>query len=188
GNSRDGGACAAPRRASALPRGQQGSPERRSRRPQGGCGAAVPGDGDGHAPPERGDGGAGQRRALLPPIPRPPLQHRNRSNRGFAGMSRDTSSGLNSLLGGIRSAASPFRAYLTDLYNQILPNRDGRVADYIPELAKANPDHFAISVVTVSGTRFSVGDASVQFTIQSVSKPFVYGLALEDNGRERTLS
>jgi glutaminase len=103
-------------------------------------------------------------------------------------MSRDSGGGLNSLLGGVRSTASPFRAYLTDLHAQVLPLRDGRVADYIPELAKANPDHFAISVVTVGGEQFNVGDSSVRFTIQSVSKPFVYGLALEDKGREQTLS
>jgi len=95
--------------------------------------------------------------------------------------------GLDSLLGSIRSAASPFRAYLSDLYRDLLPLRDGRIADYIPELAKANPDHFAISVATVNGAQFHVGDTGVRFTIQSVSKPFVYGLALDDNGREHTL-
>ncbi len=104
-------------------------------------------------------------------------------------MNQDSSAaGLDSLLGGIRSAASPFRAYLTDLHSQLLPVRDGRVADYIPELAKADPDCFAISVVTVGGAQINVGDSAARFTIQSVSKPFVYGLALDDNGREHTLS
>src|SRR5213075_2782657 len=59
--------------------------------------------------------------------------------------------------------------------------------NYIPELAKANPDWFSICLVTTSGAVYEVGDSGQTFTIQSISKPFVYGLALEDNGRERVL-
>jgi glutaminase len=103
-------------------------------------------------------------------------------------MSQDSTSGLGSLIGGIRSTVSPFRAYLTDLHRELLDVRGGQVANYIPELAKANPDHFAISVVTVGGAQFNVGDTAARFTAQSVSKPFVFGLALEDRGREHTLS
>jgi glutaminase len=58
------------------------------------------------------------------------------------------------------------------------------VASYIPELAKANPDWFGIVIVTSDGTVYSVGDVEHHFTIQSVSKPFTYGMALEDNGRD----
>ena len=65
---------------------------------------------------------------------------------------------------------------------------EGKVADYIPELAKANPDWFAIVIVTTEGEVFSVGDAEQSFTIQSMSKPFTYGLALEDYGRDTLLS
>ncbi|MEM7797494.1 MAG: glutaminase A, partial [Cyanobacteria bacterium P01_C01_bin.118] len=55
---------------------------------------------------------------------------------------------------------------------------------YIPELSKANPDWFGISVVTTDGQIFNVGDTDQKFTIQSISKIFSYGLALEDHGRE----
>ena len=95
---------------------------------------------------------------------------------------------LNQLLGSVKALASPFRAVLGELHAKYKNNRDGVVANYIPELAKANPDWFGISVVTVKGATFEVGDHNVPFTIQSVSKPFVYGMAIEDHGREHTLT
>ncbi len=64
---------------------------------------------------------------------------------------------------------------------------EGRIADYIPELAKADPACFAISIVTVGGEVFEVGDHARTFTIQSLSKPFTYALALADRGREHVM-
>lgn len=66
-------------------------------------------------------------------------------------------------------------------------NRDlegGEVSDYIPELAKASPEWFALSVVSVLGRTYEAGDSDVEFTAQSISKPFVYALALSDVGLE----
>ncbi|MEJ8475152.1 glutaminase [Roseibium algae] len=54
----------------------------------------------------------------------------------------------------------------------------GKLADYIPELAKIDPGHFAISVATADGSLFSAGDARIPFSIQSISKVFVLALAL----------
>ncbi len=62
-----------------------------------------------------------------------------------------------------------------------------RIADYIPELAKADPKWFAISIATTDGQVFEFGDTDLFFTIQSISKPFVYGLALEDHGVQNVL-
>ena len=95
---------------------------------------------------------------------------------------------VNALLSSIRSAASPFRTYVNELHARLAPIMDGAVATYIPELAKADPNWFGISIVTVNGQQYDVGDWKQRFTIQSVSKAFMYGLALEDNGREKTLS
>ncbi|HEY4232502.1 MAG TPA: glutaminase A, partial [Lacipirellulaceae bacterium] len=64
---------------------------------------------------------------------------------------------------------------------------EGKVADYIPELALADPNWFAISVVTADGQVFDVGDHQQLFSIQSVSKPFVFGMSLEDHGRDAVL-
>jgi len=61
---------------------------------------------------------------------------------------------------------------------------DGEVATYIPELAKVEPDEFGIAVVTADGRIFEAGDSERRFTIQSISKPFTFGMALEDVGHQ----
>lgn len=93
-------------------------------------------------------------------------------------------SDLKILAGSIQAAVSPFRNYLVDLHQKYLQLKEGKVADYIPELALANPDWFGVCVITKNGQKFDVGDCDKLFTIQSISKAFVYGLALEDHGRE----
>lgn len=103
-------------------------------------------------------------------------------------MSKPDTSDLDALVNKMKSAAAPLRTVLRELYDKYLPLRDGKVADYIPELAKADPGSFGISVVTKDGQTFSAGDVKQQFTIQSISKPFVFGLALEMHGREHVLS
>ena len=91
---------------------------------------------------------------------------------------------LGLLVGDLKSAASPFRQHLQTLHRKYLPLRDGAVASYIPELARANPDWFAICVVTTNGQQFGAGDVNQSFTIQSIAKPFVFGMALEAMGSE----
>ena len=91
---------------------------------------------------------------------------------------------MQSLTSSIQAVASPFRSYLTDLYEKYGKLNDGTVANYIPELALAKPEWFGVCVVTMDGQVFEVGDCEQLFTIQSISKAFVYGLALEDRGRE----
>ena len=59
---------------------------------------------------------------------------------------------------------------------------DGMVADYIPELAKADPEWFGAALASTDGHVYEVGDTRQEFTIQSVSKPFVYGGALDALG------
>src|SRR5437667_5692838 len=62
---------------------------------------------------------------------------------------------------------------------------DGELATYIPELAKANPNHFGISLVTAEGRIFETGDCQQPFTIQSISKPFTFAMAIEELGQEK---
>src|SRR5678816_2708908 len=85
------------------------------------------------------------------------------------------------------TTTSPIQDFLRELHARHAALRDGQVATYIPELAKANPDWFGICLVTTGGHVYEVGDSRQHFTIQSVSKPFVYGLALEDNTRAEVL-
>jgi glutaminase len=79
-------------------------------------------------------------------------------------------------------------AFLEKLHRQYSSLHAGKVASYIPELAKVDPNLFAISIMTVDGQVYEVGDLQQAFTIQSISKLFMYGLALEDHGRELLLS
>ena len=82
---------------------------------------------------------------------------------------------------------SPILDHLQETHDRYAGLREGKVATYIPELAKANPDWFGICLVTTGGHVYEVGDSQHRFSIQSISKPFVYGLALEDNTRTDVL-
>lgn len=79
---------------------------------------------------------------------------------------------------------SPIQRYLEQLHAELAGLRGGAVASYIPELTRANPDWFGICLVTVDGEAYAVGDCGQPFTIQSISKPFVYATALADQGRD----
>ena len=84
-------------------------------------------------------------------------------------------------------ASSPISDQLEELHRKYSCITEGTVAKYIPELAKANPEWFGICIVTTNGGIYEVGDSRQEFTMQSISKPFVYGLALEDHGRAEVL-
>jgi glutaminase len=99
----------------------------------------------------------------------------------------NSNSALDDLIGSLKSAVAPFRVTLQDLHAKYRGVADGKVADYIPELALAKPEWFGVSVVTVDGQSYDVGDSQQLFSIQSVSKPFVFGQALDDHGREAVL-
>ncbi len=63
--------------------------------------------------------------------------------------------------------------------------RDGEVADYIPALAAVDPELFGACVVSSAGVEHAVGDARHEFSIQSVSKPFVFALVCDAVGARR---
>lgn len=75
--------------------------------------------------------------------------------------------------------------YLLELVKKYGPSsREGKVATYIPELAKVSPDGIGICIRTQDGLTCA-GDANVKFTMQSVSKPIVLILALMDWGTDK---
>jgi len=82
---------------------------------------------------------------------------------------------------------SAMEACLDQVHRDLADHVDGEVASYIPELATVEPDRFGLSLATLDGHTYRAGDAEVAFTIQSISKPFVYGLALDDHGVEHVL-
>ncbi|CAM4217215.1 MULTISPECIES: glutaminase [Corynebacterium] len=77
---------------------------------------------------------------------------------------------------------TPVPAYLDRILGLVRDDDSGEVADYIDELAAADPDKLGVALCTTSGNLYSVGDDEYEFTIQSISKPFVYALALEELG------
>ena len=60
----------------------------------------------------------------------------------------------------------------------------GKVADYIPALAKANPNHIGVCLVDLDGTITTAGDTSIKFTIQSISKVITLMRAVMDKGQD----
>ena len=68
---------------------------------------------------------------------------------------------------------------LNQVYEQVLGKNEGKLADYIPELARVNPDRFGLAMMTTQGRLYAAGDVDTPFTIQSVSKAFSYCMALE---------
>src|SRR5215471_9676540 len=82
----------------------------------------------------------------------------------------------------------PLLRFLTNCLGEFSAETSGAVADYIPELSKADPAHFGISLATLDGHVYEVGDSRAPFTIQSMSKPFVFALALDILGAARVES
>lgn len=85
-------------------------------------------------------------------------------------------------------AVSPVDQMLRDIYAQILPVRDGALADYIPELAKVPADSFGIAIATSKGKVHTIGNADFEFTAQSTSKAVAYCMALELLGRKEVFA
>jgi len=90
--------------------------------------------------------------------------------------------------GGHTAIESPIQQLLDRLHRRHAGVHEGDVATYIPELAHADPTWFGICLATTDGRVYEVGHTWQPFTIQSISKPFVYGLALEDRGEEAVLA
>ncbi|MBV8790490.1 MAG: glutaminase, partial [Pseudolabrys sp.] len=81
--------------------------------------------------------------------------------------------------------ASPLRRFLARCHAAIQSDNSGAIADYIPELKNADPNHFGVSLATIDGHVYEVGDTGIPFTLQSISKPFVFALALELLGADK---
>jgi glutaminase len=86
------------------------------------------------------------------------------------------------------SSKPPLLRFLDRCHADFSAENDGAVADYIPELGKADPAHFGISLATLDGHVYEVGDTEIPFTIQSMSKPFVFALALDALGAAKVES
>jgi glutaminase len=89
------------------------------------------------------------------------------------------------LEGNLAVSASEYMDFvrgIQEIHDGLLDDRSGAVADYIPTLRDADPDKFGIAICTADGQTYSIGDADLEFSVQSTSKAFTYGLALREHG------
>jgi glutaminase len=76
---------------------------------------------------------------------------------------------------------------MEEAYQEFLDEDTGLPADYIPELARVDPDLFGISIVTVDGEVFNIGQTDHTFSIQSISKVFTLAMVMEELGEQAIL-
>ena len=78
-----------------------------------------------------------------------------------------------------------YQKILEDITREIEPMRGaGKQADYIPALERVNADQFGICLKMLSGETYTLGQSSVPFSIQSISKVFSLAIALSFEGKE----
>jgi glutaminase len=78
--------------------------------------------------------------------------------------------------------------YLAEVLRDVESDTSGEPAGYIPELAAAEPEHLGAAFAMIDGEVHGAGDIDIEFTIQSISKPFIYALALADHGFDPVLA
>ncbi len=78
-----------------------------------------------------------------------------------------------------------FSKEISRIYSTSKKNKSGKVATYIPQLGRVNPEYYGLSVCTTDGQQYSIGDSTVNFCIQSISKPINYCIILEEHGEEK---
>jgi len=77
-----------------------------------------------------------------------------------------------------------FSRKTTRIFDDVKLNTSGIQAQYIPPLAEAEPERFGVAIVTIDGQVFAHGDHEMDFSIQSMCKPFNYCFAVEELGAE----
>ena len=84
----------------------------------------------------------------------------------------------------LQRVADLVQRYLDQIRDEHADVTDGALAGYIPELADVDPAGFGLSLSSSDGYIYESGDAAIEFTIQSISKPFTYALALAEVGQD----
>ncbi|HTN43204.1 MAG TPA: glutaminase A [Nitrospiria bacterium] len=89
--------------------------------------------------------------------------------------------------GEVSTDPATLKRLVQEAYNKFKDVKEGKPADYIPELAKVPADLFGVAIVTAKGETYTAGDVDYAFTIQSVSKPFTAALVMQEQGSEAIL-
>jgi glutaminase len=96
----------------------------------------------------------------------------------------DEAFGPSSVSTGHLPAAELVRILLSEGHERFKTVNEGKVADYIPALARTPRELFGLCVASIDGAVYAVGDVEYEFSIQSVSKPFVFALVCQALGGE----
>ena len=78
----------------------------------------------------------------------------------------------------------PEQSAVNAAYAKFSTLKEGKNADYIPALAKVDPNLFGIALVTVDGKVYTAGDVKTQVSIQSISKVFTMAQVIQEQGLE----
>ncbi|HET6371489.1 MAG TPA: glutaminase A [Nitrospiria bacterium] len=89
--------------------------------------------------------------------------------------------------GEVSTDPATLKRLVSEAYNKFKDLKEGKPADYIPELAKVPPDLFGVVIVTAKGEIYTAGDVDHAFSIQSVSKPFTAALVMQEQGSQSIL-
>jgi len=77
-------------------------------------------------------------------------------------------------------AFDAFCENLTAIFEKLKLDNTGVADSFLKKLNHLNEDHFGISICTIDGQRFSIGDALVPFCLQSLARPITYGITLHE--------
>src|SRR5262245_18078011 len=80
------------------------------------------------------------------------------------------------------AAANPYQSAIDAAYAKYKDLQEGKNADYIPALAKVDPNVFGVALVTADGKVYSAGDLTTEVSIQSISKVFTMALVMNEQG------
>src|SRR3982750_58262 len=80
------------------------------------------------------------------------------------------------------TAQSDFQSTVNAAFNKYKTLKEGKNADYIPALAKVDPNLFGIALVTADGKVFTAGDIKTEVSIQSISKVFTMAQVIQEQG------
>jgi glutaminase len=91
---------------------------------------------------------------------------------------------VGSFSGGMLAQAGDPQKVVENAYQQFRNLKEGKNADYIPALAKVDPNLFGIVLVTVDGKVITAGDVKTEVSIQSISKVFTMAQVIQEQGIE----
>ena len=87
------------------------------------------------------------------------------------------------------AAQSPdYQSLVDQAYNNYRLDNNGKNADYIPALARVNPNYYGIALITVDGKIYQAGDSKVKFPLESLAKVFTLALVMQQSGGVEVLN